>query len=430
MLFFYKCGTMFIFSTDSHVTDDHIFRSEHDFMSGQDNTSFLFTTLDSLNRDEKRRLSPSATFSTEALRRKEEKRQGHRQNFALDADRILHSKAYTRYIDKTQVFWLVDNDHITHRVLHVQFVSRIARTIGRFLSLNEDLIEAIALGHDIGHPPFGHDGEKFLSDLCVNYGLPPFQHNIQSVRFLDRLEKKGAGWNLTLQTLDGILCHDGEAHSRFLIPHRGFDFTDLDRKIAAKEQNPATDLHPMTLEGCVVRLADTIAYIGRDIEDAIILGLVTRTDIPAECRRLLGDTNGSIVYTLVTDLIANSNVAPPGSTGTTGSDTIGFSNEIADALEELKEFNYRKIYLNPLTKQSAPLIKDCYEQLFLYLIRNVHNTNGLDLDFHTDLMPDTDTKQHPTQRPEAMVRDYIAGMTDDYFLKKAASIGCTLPKRK
>ena len=159
-----------------------------------ENETVLQEILEELNRQEQARLSPLALFSGDAVRRRAEERQGHRQAFAQDADRILHSKAYTRYIDKTQVFSLVDNDHITHRVLHVQMVSRIARTIGRFLGLNEDLIEAIALGHDIGHPPFGHEGEHILAQAYAGrHGLDPFQHNLQSVRFLDRLEKQGQG---------------------------------------------------------------------------------------------------------------------------------------------------------------------------------------------------------------------------------------------
>jgi dGTPase len=396
-------------------------------MSEQDNHTSLFTLLDTLNKDEAKRLSPSATASTEALRRNKEEQQGYRQNFALDADRILHSRAYTRYIDKTQVFCLVANDHITHRGLHVQLVSRIARTIGRFLGLNEDLIEAIALGHDIGHPPFGHDGEAFLSDLCVQHGLPPFQHNIQSVRFLDCLEKRGKGWNLTMQTLDGILCHDGESHTRFLAPQPGRDFQDLDTKIAAKEENPSLDLRPMTLEGCVVRLADTVAYIGRDIEDAIILGLIQRADIPEDCNSMLGDTNGTIVYNLVTDLIVNSRVTSPGGTSRSGNDFIGFSKDISLSLEKLKKFNYERIYLNPLTKKSTPRIKDCYEKLFLFYISHLSkNTSsllsGIDM-IRGEML-------HTLQSPEAVVRDFIAGMTDDFFLKQAAGIGCTVPEKQ
>jgi dGTPase len=233
--------------------------------------SKLLSVKEQLDAREQDSLSSFATLSKDGVRRQSPAQTGHRQAFALDADRILHSKAYTRYIDKTQVFYMVSNDHITHRVLHVQLVSKIARTIGRFLRLNEDLIEAIALGHDIGHPPFGHDGESELAKLCREHGLPPFQHNVQSVQFLEHLERKGRGWDLTLQTLDGILCHDGEIHSQHLRPNRDKDFLIFDKEWAEKSRDPAKALRPMTLEGCVVRLCDTIAYIGRDIEDAIEL---------------------------------------------------------------------------------------------------------------------------------------------------------------
>ncbi|MDR3629844.1 MAG: HD domain-containing protein [Desulfocapsaceae bacterium] len=372
-------------------------------------------------------MSPSATPSGAALRRVPETRPGYRQNFALDADRILHSKAYTRYIDKTQVFCLVDNDHITHRGLHVQLVSRIARTIGRFLSLNEDLIEAIALGHDIGHPPFGHDGETFLSELCVQHGLPPFLHNVQSVHFLDRLERKGTGWNLSLQTLDGILCHDGETHSRALTAMPGGNFDDLDTKIARKEGDPSCVLTNMTLEGCVVKLADTAAYIGRDIEDAITLDLIRRSDIPAECRTILGETNGSIVYTLVTDLITNSSVTPPGTPTSDSRDHIGYSEDVAAALQKLKAFNYEKIYLNPLTKKSAPRIRECYERLFVSLTHQLSGSADTCLP-QIDLIRKKMEASSGDQTPEAIVRDYIAGMTDDFFLNQAAAVGCTIPE--
>ena len=145
------------------------------------------------------RLSPHATLSSQAVRRRDEPEitDGHRENFSIDGDRILHSLAYTRYIDKTQVFYLIRNDHITHRVLHVQLVSKIGRTIGHLLRLNEDLIEAIALGHDLGHAPFGHDGEKFLANLSQEYGLGSFLHNVQGIRFLEIIERKGRGWNLS-----------------------------------------------------------------------------------------------------------------------------------------------------------------------------------------------------------------------------------------
>ena len=231
---------------------------------------------------EKEILSPHAVPSTSGIRRKHEARldNDYRQAFAVDVDRILHSLAYTRYIDKTQVFYFAGNDHITHRVLHVQLVSKISRTIGRFLGLNEDLVEAIALGHDIGHPPFGHEGETFLSELCFAAGSGYFHHNLQSVRFLDRVERKGEGWNLCLQTLDGILCHDGEVHNRRLALETGRTFEKLDRDMGEKIAGDQKAFIPMTLEGCVVRMADTVSYIGRDIEDAIRLGLIKRSDLP------------------------------------------------------------------------------------------------------------------------------------------------------
>ena len=206
---------------------------------------------DLLSQREKMVLTPVATPSDEAIRRRPESKPeiDYRTAFALDTDRILYSRAYTRYIDKTQVFYLVDDDHITHRVLHVQLVSKIARTIGRYLGLNEDLIEAIALGHDIGHTPFGHDGERFLSGLCKANNIGAFHHNIQSIQFLDQVERKGKGWNLCLQTLDGILCHDGEIHNDKLIPVTGKTFAALETQIKAKKEKADTQLIPMSMEG-------------------------------------------------------------------------------------------------------------------------------------------------------------------------------------
>lgn len=379
----------------------------------------LLERLAHLNLAEQSNLNSHATLSTSSLRRKKESRNGYRQSFALDADRILHSRAYSRYIDKTQVFSLIENDHITHRVLHVQLVARIARTVGRFLYLNEDLIEAIALGHDIGHPPFGHDGETFLARLCEAHGLPAFQHNIQSVRFLNKLERKGQGWNLSLQVLDGILCHDGEVHFQELQHRPVYSFADLDKKIQEKSQNKELSLMPATLEGCVVRMADTIAYIGRDIEDAIILGLIKRDDIPKECTDILGDTNGKIVYNLVTDLIENSMAAG-------AKPSIGFSAHISEILLMLKQFNYEKIYLAPQTKTQAPLIEACYKTLFEhYLSRLTQGTETLPGD--VDLMNNIQSSQGQAYTNEERVRDFISGMTDDFFIQQAQKIGCIVP---
>jgi len=236
----------------------------------------------SLDKRESTRLSKIAALSESGVRRLNESLidNGYRQNFSVDVDRILHSLAYTRYIDKTQVFYLIENDHITHRMLHVQLVSKISRTIGRYLRLNEDLIEAIALGHDIGHTPFGHDGEKFLSKICKSHNIGQFLHSVQSIQFLDKVERKGRGLNLCLQTLDGILCHDGEIHNRLLKPCADNSFKVFKKKLNNKKNNPKAHFVPMTMEGCVVRMADTISYIGRDIEDAIRLSVIKRSDLP------------------------------------------------------------------------------------------------------------------------------------------------------
>ncbi len=380
-----------------------------------------------LDEDESSHFSGLACLSGQAVRRVQEKLADYRQPFAQDADRILHSRAYARYIDKTQVFSLVDNDHITHRALHVQMVSRVARTVGRFLGLNEDLIEAIALGHDIGHPPFGHEGERILTKLCQQHGLCSFQHNIQSVQFLDRFERDGAGWNLTLQVMDGILCHDGEVHGQHLEPLREKDFAAHDMELAAKMEHPELALVPMTLEGCVVRLADTVAYIGRDIEDAIELGLVYRHDLPKTCTSVLGSSNGTIVYTLTTDLLLNSLHVKDAMKEDTDNDHIGFSREVGAALKELKTFNYQRIYTNPAFKPDFVKIQRCYEQLFDYYLDQLHRAEqgGADRDFLRSMS----TVYMAAHNPASMVRDYLAGMTDAFFLRQAAAIGCEVPER-
>ena len=362
-----------------------------------------------LRQRESEMLSPIATLSTEGVRRFHDvpSEQGFRQIFSVDADRILHSRAYTRYIDKTQVFYLIHNDHITHRVLHVQLVSKIARTIGRYLGLNEDLIEAISLGHDIGHTPFGHDGERFLSELCRSNGIGYFQHNVQSVHFLDKVECKGKGWNLCLQTLDGILCHDGEIHNRTLEPIRNKTFETLDKEMLAKKNNPEIKLIPMTKEGCVVRMADTVSYIGRDIEDAIRLKMIKRSDLPRESVAILGDTNGTIVYNLVTDIIKNS----------FQNSYVAFSPEISDALKRLKDFNLERIYMNPEIKKHTAIIKKLFAMLFEKYLDDIDTENRTSVIF-TGFLEDMSEEYIKSHCKEEIVRDFIAGMTDHYFLRQ------------
>ena len=363
-----------------------------------------------LNLTEEGTLHSLACISRSAVRRHPEKlaRHEYRQAFSQDADRILNSLAFTRYIDKTQVFSLIRNDHLTHRVLHVQLLSRVARTIGRYLGLNQDLIEAASLGHDIGHPPFGHDGERFLSQLTCRHGAGYFHHNVQSIQFLDKIERKGTGWNLSLQTLDAILCHDGETHIQRLAPHGNRTFADLDRMIISAHAAEKICFTPMALEGCVVRMADTISYIGRDLEDGIRLGLVTRDQIPAVCQKTLGKTNGTIVFNLVTDLITASLDQP----------FVGFSDDTARALETLKAFNYHQIYKNPAIKHHLGSIGAIYDHLFGQYMADLETGNRASAIFTQFLSDMSDTYCQTHTFPQ-MVRDFISGMTDSYFIRQA-----------
>ena len=362
-----------------------------------------------LDEQEVKQLSDRAALNRGAIRRAPEERgdTDYRQDFSIDVDRILHAHAYARYIDKTQVFYLIKNDHITHRVLHVQLVSKIARTIGRYLRLNEDLIEAISLGHDIGHAPFGHDGERYLSELCRKHNIGSFQHNVQSVQFLDKVERKGMGWNLCLQTLDGILCHDGEVHDQLLQPVTEKTFDTLERELETKKKDPRATLTPMTFEGCVVRIADTIAYIGRDIEDAIRLNLIDRSELPPDSVECLGNTNGTIVFNLVTDIIQTS----------FKKHYVAFSADVSDALKRLKRFNLERIYLNPAIKTHSSNLNKLFGFLFEKYLSDIHkeDTSSVIFDRFLNGMSPAYTATHSSAE---IVRDFIAGMTDEYFLSQ------------
>jgi len=363
-----------------------------------------------LNLREKENLCSLACFSHSSQRRYKEKftENEYRQAFSADADRILNSLSFTRYIDKTQVFSLINNDHLTHRVIHVQMVSRVGRTIGRYLGLNEDLIEAASLGHDIGHTPFGHDGERFLSKLTHEQGAGFFHHNLQSIQFLDRIEKNGVGWNLSLQTMDAIICHNGEAHSKQLIPQKDRSFKEFDHMMATIKKKKTCDEIPMTMEGCVVRMADTISYIGRDLEDAIRLGLVKREDMPDSCKKILGRTNGTIVFNLVTDLISNSLNQP----------FIGFSEKVSSALKKLKVFNYKHIYKNPVIKRHLSSIEDIFCFLFEKYLAALEKENEKSVIF-TDFLNGMSSRYRANHSNPEIVRDYISGMTDSYFIRQA-----------
>ncbi len=377
---------------------------------GHTESSCLAMARRTLEDREESWLSPFACPSRSAVRRKPDTRadSGHRLQFAVDGDRVLHSLAYTRYIDKTQVFYLVSNDHISHRVLHVQFLSKIARTIGRMLRLNEDLVEAIALGHDIGHPPFGHDGEEILDRLCRKHGAGPFQHNVQSVRFLDSIERRGHGWNLSVQVLDGILCHNGEVVQAELCPMGETTVENLDFKMNLKREAPEAEVMPATLEGAVVRMADMISYIGRDLEDAERLRLIDRDRVPSRVREVLGITNGTIVYRLVEDLVTHS----------LDQNRIRFGESVAEALAVLYRFNVEHIYTNPRIKTQKLKIERLYECLFDEYLEDLEkDRRGSEL--FVDFLDELDMGVLDGLSSEEKVRDFMAGMTDAYFLKAA-----------
>jgi len=361
-------------------------------------------------------LASCAAKSADARRRQNKKPEDLRTPYSRDADRIIHTRAYTRYIDKTQVFYLVENDHITHRVIHVQLVSKIARTIGRSLRLNEDLIEAIALGHDIGHIPYGHFGETCLSALCERYEIGRFYHNVQSVQFLDRIE----ACDLTIQVLDGILCHNGEADDVRIEPEPCADWATFDRKVRANTDGQRSSA-PMTLEGCVVKFADTIAYIGRDLQDARDLGLVSdKTPIPDECRAVLGNTNREIINTLIYDLLENSDSEEAG--------YISYSREVEKALIALRSFSKKFIYENPKLTAEQHKIERMYQMLFARYLDDL-NKDARDSKIFSEFVTSgwISKKYAESASAAELVRDFIAGMTDRYFAKQFAD--SVIPRR-
>ena len=329
-----------------------------------------------------------------------------RPAYFRDIDRIIHSSAYTRYLDKTQVFSLVNNDNITKRIVHVSLVSKLARTIGRALSLNEDLIEAIALGHDLGHVPFGHTGERILNELSLKYDNTYFNHNVQSARLLMNLENDGNGLNLTLQTLDGILCHNGEFVLEKYRPKKKNIKTFLEEyEKCYTDKLQVSKLVPMTLEGCVVRISDVIAYIGRDIEDAIRLKLIKKEDIPSSITDVLGSDNKTIVNTILLDVINNS----------LNKDYIRMSDNIFKALVELKKFNYENIYNKANSKEQIEIYRNMFSYLFEFYLKNI---NDLSNDINVIFLNDMSDKYLKNTSDTRKVIDYIAGMTDEFFMKQ------------
>jgi dGTPase len=352
-------------------------------------------------------LSKYACSDTEAIRFQEEKEDIYRTPFFHDIDRIIYSMSYLRYADKTQVFTFNENDHISKRMIHVQLVSKIARTIGRNLELNEDLIEAAALGHDLGHVPFGHVGEAILNKISLENNEGYFNHNIESVRLLMNIEQNGQGRNLTLQVLDAIMCHNGELPMQKYSPKIKTKEEFLEEyNNSYKEENYIKKLRPMTLEGCVVRVCDIIAYIGKDIEDAITLGIIKKDEIPKNITNVLGTTNREIINTIVKDIIVNSKDKP----------YIEMSKEIYEALVGLKKFNYENIYSKANTKDEIVGYENMFRSLFNKYKNDVENKEKYSIIWQTFLHSMSNEYLSNTSASRKVI-DFIAGMTDDYIKK-------------
>jgi dGTPase len=329
-----------------------------------------------------------------------------RSCFAIDRDRILYSGAYRRYHGKTQVFSFTNlfDEEMTNRNLHIAYVSQISRTIGKYLGMNLELIEAIALGHDLGHCPFGHDGEIALSKCCSEHGIGRFYHNIESLHIVDYISNKGKGLNLTFQVRDGIISHDGEVHNTQLIPSTDKTEQDITNFTIKKKAGENITWMPATMEGCVVRITDTIAYIGQDIEDAIRYNILKREDLPKDCTDYLGNRNSQIIDTLVKSVIINS----------FDKDYIAFDDETSEVLLKLKKFNYAHIYTDTNVKESNQLIHRTMGILFEKYLGDIASQNGeskIFIHFLNHKSPEYRTKFSPAEQ----VRDFIATMTDRYY---------------
>ena len=329
-----------------------------------------------------------------------------RTAFIRDVDKIIHCPYYNRYADKTQVFSFYKNDDITRRGLHVQLVSRIARTIGKALNLNLDLIEAIALGHDIGHTPFGHAGEEFLDELLYNNTGRHFSHNIHSVRVLDRIFP----YNISLQTLNGIAAHDGEMELCEYRPKPLTDFEEFDAQIenCYLDKKNIRKLVPATLEGCVMRISDIIAYLGKDRQDAEKAHIAINSDFAGGA---IGTYNAEIINNLMVNIIENSYGKP----------YIKMDEAHFEALKIAKRDNYEQIYKNDRVSDDLhhlvmPMMRELYDKLLSDFLKGdtsspifSHHIRYVNKAHYTRDVPYEQTE------PNQLVVDYIASMTDDYF---------------
>lgn len=327
-------------------------------------------------------------------------RYGLWKGFSHDVFQILHSKGFSRYSDKTQVVYLFNHDHITHRSLHVQLVSHLARTIGRALSLDLDLIEAISLGHDLGHCPFGHEGEKYLSTISQQEGLGYFSHSAQSCRLTQIIEPL----NLHFETLDGFLCHDGGMRARLhrIDPNKTVE--DHLQELLKRKEEPEADLMPKTVEGAVVKIADTVSYLVRDIVDACRLHIVESEAIP---KTVVGTEPKEMLVYLASDIIQVYKKEAG----------IGFSEEVFDALKLLREFNFRHIYLDSKLKSESKKIERAFSYLFSDILTDWRRLGRSGSILWNHFLHSKTTEYLLDTNESQMTIDYIAGMTDGYFMK-------------
>lgn len=333
-----------------------------------------------------------------------------RPAFVRDCEKIMNLPYYNRYGDKTQVFSLYRNDDITRRLVHVQLVSRIARNIGKALGLNLDLIEAISLGHDIGHTPFGHAGEHKLDELYCGKTGRHFNHNIHSARVLDTIFPV----NLSLQTLDGIICHNGEIEQQKYQPkdYRDFDMFDQKMECCYNEADYSKNLVPATLEACVMRVSDIIAYLGKDRQDAMKLGLLQDDSEFADNE--VGKINAEIIHNMTVNIIERSYGKP----------YLQMDPEFYEAFSKGKKENYERIYNHEsnttiFVNQIYPMFEAVYEKLLKDI--KEHNKNSVIYRHHIDYIKSytryyTNKVDYEAEEPNALVVDYIASMTDDYFI--------------
>lgn len=334
-----------------------------------------------------------------------------RPTFVSDVEKILHNPYYNRYSDKTQVLSAYKNDDISRRALHVQLVARVARNIGRMLNLNMDLIEAAALGHDIGHTPFGHAGERFLNELYNERTGRSFNHNVHSVRVLDHIVKR----NVSLQVLDGVLCHNGEMEMQQYRPVKLSGFDEFDARVEECYTDGSANKKqiPSTLEGCVVRVSDIIAYLGKDRQDAQKIGLISDDAVFSNSE--IGISNAEITNNMVVNIVERSY----------GRDYLCMDEEYYEAFRKAKKENYDLIYKSPEIDGTYKNIKPMFHEVYQELLKQAHEKKpeSIFMKHHVEYIKEANKyasyfnmEEYLSESDDDLVIDFMASMTDDYFI--------------